>query len=143
MSTDPQEILYYGIHIGEEPTYPDGVEDYHEMNEQWEKSHAPTRPEGDDYKSTAWEEWRARHRTYEKSPAHVEISWSGTDNCHDNGFYVCCSCLKKTVEWDDHLDIGSISLGSNSEANAAIREFCERFSLPYKQPRWHLAVQYF
>lgn len=144
MSTDPKGILYYGIKLDTEPEWPDD-DDYQDKNDAWKERHRPQQPEedGGDYRTPEWDAWRAANRIYEASPKHVEIDWSGTDSCHDDGWYVHCPGLEKSVTWDGHLDLAGMTLDRNSEADAALKEFCEEFGLPYKQPSWHLACQYF
>lgn len=140
MGCDPKGILYYGVKLDAEPEFDDM-----DANDAWAEANRPAQPEDkSDYKTPAWEEWREKLRVYEKSPRNVEIDWSGTDECHDEGWYVHCEGLEKTVTWDQHLEIGGMDLAKNHpEADAAIKEFCERFGLEYKTPSWHLACRYF
>jgi len=145
MGCDPKAILYYGIKLGSEPEWPeDGGVDYHTVNDDWQKMKGPKRPEDHgNYRTPEWDEWRAKLKVYEASPLSVKIDWSGTDECHDGGWYVHCDGLERCVEWDDHLNLAGFELGRNAEADAALKEFCEAFCLIWKQPSWHLACQYF
>jgi hypothetical protein len=143
MGYDVKAILYYGIRLGEDDPM-DGEEenDYHGANEVWAKLNRPKEPaKTNNYLGPQWDNWREEVKKYEQSTAHVEIDWSGHDNAQT--YFVHCPCLEKQVEWEDQLDLGRDALlGTNPEADASIKAFCDKFGIEYKKPSWHLAALY-
>lgn len=146
MGCDPKAILYYGIELDENGPVEDTGLGYgiHGANETWLHDHGPKKPDDktNNYRGPEWDAWREKVKAYEATAQHVEIDFSGAESCHK--YYVHCPCHGVTVTWDDQIDLGrDMLLEEIPEADAAIKAFCERFNIEYKQPSWHLAVRYF
>lgn len=150
MSTDPHGILYYGIKLGsewplEEKMDSETEEDtngYFEISEAWEEDHCPTKPQSSDYRAPECGEWRSRLQEWKKGPQNVVADWTG---CEDYKCYcIHAEGLEIKVEWDEQEELPEhVNKGPMTEHDEWIRKFCERFGLPYSQPKWHVASLYF
>ena len=150
MSADPTEFIYYGIQLQkvDDESYeydnePDLDDQYYAMIQKWYEQYGPKEPETKDYDSPEWDEWKVCNLEWTQTPQNIVIDWSGT--YESRTFFIECSALRKSVEWEEQIDLGDslCSKEDQTEADVYLKEFCEKFNLPFKKPSWYLACSYF
>lgn len=114
-----------------------------DISAEWARDHRPARPESKDYRSAEWEDWRQKVATgYDSSLAKIEIDWSGSEE--EKQYFVHCGILEISVEWDEQQEINpTMFIANRPDADEWLRKFCEKYQIPFSQPRWFLAAKYF
>lgn len=139
MSSTASALIMFGVKLRPGRFVPD----YGEIEEEWEKTERPPEPEDKgDYKTPAWDEWRKRLEVWRKSPRAVNIELYC---CDETSRYVISSTgLMLQADWQETIILTpSILARQTPEHIQALKEFCERFGLPYQEPQWLLAARYF
>ena len=139
MSTNPEAILYYGFPLKD---YEDDDYSYHDTNDEWEKEKRPAEPsDKSDYRTPEWDEWRRKVGEWNATGENIELTWSGAEGCY--AYYVHAAGLSRSVEWNEQMPLKDFDFGQQTEADGNLKEFCQRFGLPWQTPGWHLACRYF
>jgi hypothetical protein len=139
LSVSTDAILFYGIPLEEDtPVSLEGVvgsvANNHEINDDWAHLKHPPEPKSADYQNAEWDTWREQLNDYEKSIQHVEI---GIHCSLDYPMYYLHG--RQFIAYRGDVDeIDPAQLITTPEEDAVIREFCERYGIPYKQPKWYL-----
>lgn len=140
MGVSTDAILFYGIPLEEDtPAYLTRgklsiSDDHYEINEDWKHLKRPPEPESDDIHNAEWDVWREQIRDCEESIQHVEI---GIHCSLDYPMYYLHGRQFMAYRGDvDEID--PAKLITTPEEDAVIREFCEQYGIPYKQPKWYL-----
>ena len=140
MSTDATAMLVFGVKLRKG----NFTLDHSELDDEWEKLYGPMQPPDDGkYQSPEWDAWRDAREEFEKNnPWNVktELYCSG-----DEPRYIVSSpSISITVDWDETAEITPETLAkATDEHRAALREYCDRFGIPWSEPKWYLMARWF
>lgn len=147
MGTDPSAKLFYGITYRSDVDNEDESDapeiDYHHLAYEDQKRRMaglfPEPPDTGDYRTPEWDSWRKQKEDWEQATTRVSASIFGySDSLHN---YICIAQSEFSVEWDETKDIPLLDVGPGWHAE--LKAFCERNSLPWREPGWKLVSLYF
>jgi len=145
MSTSTNGILFYGIPIHQ--LVEDGsldiysfhlangeIGDYYDVSCEWEELKGPTKPTNDNYENPEWGAWREAKEKFRKSTWNVAID----AHCHSECPMHYVHGRQYTAYRGNVNEINPVDLIPTPDDDVAIKEFCEKYKIPYKQPKWYL-----
>ena len=138
MSTSTDAILFYGFPIDEDAVDLRALEidgetdDWYVANSNWEELKGPPQPNNNiDYKGAEWEAWRELKHEWEASPQNVGID----THCSDSYPMYYVHGRQYRAYRGDLEEINPAALIPAPEDDANIKAFCERYGIPYSQPK--------
>lgn len=139
-------VVFYGVDL------PFFDMDMDALNADWEAFTFPHRkPCIDDSKTASAAEWDQFKRDLDRhtklrsawrsSNQCIEINWCGDVELGEKArsYFLHCPSLAKWI--DDSVVLPLDFEPVNSGVNENLIEFCDRFNLPKRKPRWHLGVK--
>lgn len=136
MGMDATAILFWGIVFTDDDEIPrDFADDVYEALDADQKRDVPE-PSGDDYKSGEWAAWRERRDAWERG----QCDLGRCGSCDDASYFARPNAAEIKVDWGDATEIKSLEVDPTWEPK--LRTFCERFGLPWREPRWWLVAYY-
>lgn len=138
MGSDATALLAYGSIL------PTGnfTPEYSGLEDEWDKLHGPQEPSNNDYRSPEWDVYRASMKEYENSPACIRVELYCCDET--SRYCVVSKCLVVSVDWQETAEITpELLLRATQEHRRFVVEFCEKFKLPWSEPKWWLMARYF
>lgn len=139
MSSSATATLFFGIPLSEGYEWPEDVSG-HDFSDQWVNEQGPKEPNSEDYRSAEWEAYRKELSAWKATPAFVAMGWHGYSEESQDYIY----SIQFTVDWGEIKEIDPQQLiSADLQARiASIKKFCEKFDLPFEQPKWHLVAYY-
>lgn len=121
---------------------PDFDGNYFEVSERWARERLPAQPvDRSDYTTPEWRRWFRASLGWQKTCENIRIMRCGADQCEI--LHVHADALLVEVEWEEYRPLRGFDFGPRPDADVFLREFCERFEIPWQEPGWYLAARYF
>lgn len=139
MGMDATAILFWGIAYSEESTSKSGLwlSDVDEMIDQArmkDQEDEVPRPTVPGYRGLEWDAWRTQVAAWEREQCSL-----GTHSSHDDhSYYATVNRSETKADWGDPQEITSLAVDPTWEPK--LRAFCERFDLPWREPKWWLVA---